>query len=313
LKKEVEKSRKRHNEFMVLSEVPAFTTVEQVRALYRDLNRPEKFRDHIRVLRIIYGLKKEDLPKIGSGSSELELNRLYEAVIALIHKHQPLPPKVPIPSVYPEYPLGAAPTEEALALHAQHQAKAAAAMSTLMASANNGVVFSASRMKRRGQAISASHMALEGTEFEEEGIMWKIIDVRYSKKIKTMVVWYCDMELAALQEVTMEEMIDKRNEDKWGDCEPLECSSVEEVNAWIAASSEQHSCGRGGSQTSEDEEDEDEGEDDDEVPWDMEDDDYPVRDEEEESDEESKEAVNGNATILAIFGIYHKTMAVSYS
>jgi hypothetical protein len=52
----------------------------------------------------------------------------------------------------------------------------------------------------------------------------------------------------------------------------------------------EHSGGRGGSLTSEhEEEDENEGEDDDDVPWDMEGDDYPVRDEEEESDEESME------------------------
>ena len=88
--------------------------------------------------------------------------------------------------------------------------------------------------------MTAAHMALEGVEFVDEDVHWKVIDVKYDKEFKTMVVWYYDMELANELDVTVDEMIQSRNSNDSASCEPLQRSSVEEVNAWIAASLERN-------------------------------------------------------------------------
>jgi hypothetical protein len=82
--------------------------------------------------------------------------------------------------------------------------------------------------------VTSDHMSMEGQEFEEDSVLWKVIDVKYCKKSKVLVVWYYDVQKAREQGITEEVMIEARNAKPVVFCEPLEHSSVEEVRSWIA-------------------------------------------------------------------------------
>ncbi len=77
--------------------------------------------------------------------------------------------------------------------------------------------------------------ALQGELFSEDGIQWKVLEVEWSGKDRTAVVWYYDVLKAAQQGVTEDSMVDasvvKRNS-----MEPLERSTVAEIREWIAQS-----------------------------------------------------------------------------
>jgi hypothetical protein len=153
---------------------------------------------------------------------------------------------------------------EGLQLSAIHQAKNEKEMRLL--TTNSNFTFSAAKRKRNAQAITPAHVDLEGVEFEEDDTQWRVIDVRYSKQLECMVVWYYDVDKAFDLNISLEEMIVARNSNTV--CDPLENSSVEEVNAWIKLSSErfydnnQQTGDGGGSEDDEDEEEEEEEEED---------------------------------------------------
>jgi hypothetical protein len=182
----------------------------------------------------VYGVKKNELPLVGGGSNKEERERLVNAMESMIAN--PLPPKLPAPSPYTTRAPHSAPTEAATALEDAHRAKEALCLSNILARANHGVTFTAARARRASRAVTHNHIAMEGRTFIDEDVEWKVIDVRYSKAQKVMVVWYYDIEMAHEQGISEDDMITLRNDNSWKDCEPLECSSVDEVNTWIGAS-----------------------------------------------------------------------------
>ena len=69
----------------------------------------------------------------------------------------------------------------------------------------------APRKMRRGRStkeLSArdDEIALDGEEFEEDGVQWKVLAVDGSDDDASMVVWYYDVQGANLSEEEMEKM-----------------------------------------------------------------------------------------------------------
>ena len=89
-------------------------------------------------------------------------------------------------------------------------------------------------VKRRERSVRDDETALVGSEFEEDGVQWKVLAVDWSDDDAAMVVWYYD--LAAAGNMTEEEMESKRIAGEAGQVDALEFSSVSEVKAWIKLS-----------------------------------------------------------------------------
>ena len=81
---------------------------------------------------------------------------------------------------------------------------------------------------RKPKAPSHSDRAVEGAEFEEDGIDWKVLAVRWCELTEAVVVWYYDVVEAEAGG------IDEEQGDSY-DC--LEYSSVSEIKRWIERSS----------------------------------------------------------------------------
>lgn len=243
VQKEIKACQRKYNAYMICADIVVIETQHALDDIIRDYNQEglygefcEMIRDQIRLRIAVYGFKPTDFPTIGKGSGLDERIRLIQAMRDKVLP-RPLPPRLPIPSPIPERTPHAAPTEEAAALYAAYVSKSASALTSLLSQSNHGVTFSAARLKRNERAVTAAHVAMQGVEFEEDDVLWKVIDVRYDKEFKTMVVWYYDVELADELDLDEEKMIESRNSNNSASCEPLQRSSVEEVNAWIAASS----------------------------------------------------------------------------
>jgi hypothetical protein len=75
----------------------------------------------------------------------------------------------------------------------------------------------------RARSANAATLALVEAEFEKSLISWKLVGVDWSEELGQVVVWYCDVAMAADLELDEDEMGLAR---KTGvDLAPLECLS----------------------------------------------------------------------------------------
>ena len=81
---------------------------------------------------------------------------------------------------------------------------------------------------KRAREATPAQAALEGQEFEEDGVDWKVLAVVWDATAEEVVVWYYDVGMAAEGDLDL-----ARTEGF--DLGSLECSSVREVKSWISA------------------------------------------------------------------------------
>ena len=77
---------------------------------------------------------------------------------------------------------------------------------------------------------NTKEQALDGEEFEEEGVDWKVLHSEWSEEYEQIVVFYYDVDMAQAEGLTEEQL----GEDLGHDC--VEYSKVSEVAGWIKAS-----------------------------------------------------------------------------
>ena len=160
-----------------------------------------------------------------------------------------LPRKPPEPSPYPERADHAAETGEAAQLKEDYMKEFQQAWKDVMEMTKSGTFTAPKRrsggggvgaprkkrkaVKRRERSVRDNEAALVGSEFEEDGVQWKVLAVDWSDDDAAMVVWYYDIEAADMEEDEMEKM---RIADRAGEVSALEFSSVPEVKKWIQMS-----------------------------------------------------------------------------
>lgn len=205
-----------------------------------DSKKCEIYRDQIRIRDGLYGIPK--ITKIGSGSSATELKRLQEAVEPLVQ--QKLPPIKPPPMPLAERTSVAVPDGTSRSLASDHVARQFQAWEQVRKMVKDGVF----RMKRpaaaqrrrrqrqgqqpakkRARRPNANEQALDATEFEEDGINWKVLHSEWSEEYECIVVFYYDVDMALAEGRTEGELSD----DLGHDC--VEYSTVSEVVGWIKA------------------------------------------------------------------------------
>ena len=91
----------------------------------------------------------------------------------------------------------------------------------------------APKAPKRPREPTPAQAALEGEEFEEGSIDWKVLAVVWDADAEEVVVWYYDVVMAEEGEFSEDDMDLARTEGL--DLAPLECSSVAEVKKWIGA------------------------------------------------------------------------------
>jgi hypothetical protein len=229
----------------------------------------EALRQQIRVRKHVYATppSSEQLPYIGAkpgDSEEKEASRLVEAFKLIVVK--PLPLKLPPPTPYPLREATAAPTVRAKELDAAHLKHVAAAWRDLIVLLDGSPVFNVPKSKAKtsrarakakpagaqlapapkpktvpkqkaapkakaAKVPAAADRALEGEEFEEDGVDWRVLSVRWSSSTEEVVVWYYDVveaEASGVSEEGMSEAIESGES-----CDCLEYSSVKEIRRWI--------------------------------------------------------------------------------
>ena len=218
----------------------------------------EALRVQIRVRKHVYRVPMNNLPPITAKpghSAEEEAERLRLAFVELVKV--PLPSKQHAPTPFPVRGAIAAPSAEAVKLERDHIKKVSNAWGQLIEVLDGNAVFKAkaSKAKRavaQGAALppqgkkartqkpkaaktpSPSERAVEGAEFEEDGIDWKVLTVRWCGSTEAVVVWYYDVVEAAAGGIDEEQMIDAIDKGEFFDC--LEYSSVSEIKRWIECS-----------------------------------------------------------------------------
>lgn len=191
----------------------------------------EKIRDQFRLRIHVYGML---MPKIGGGSSPPECERLIKEFLDIVKL--PLPAKLSTPSPFPVRPEHSSPTAEAVMLSVKYNTQAAAMLSVILASANGGVVLSLARQHRMRREVLPEHVAIQGVQFVESNIDWKVLEVKYDKEYKQLVVWYYDVKIASDQGLSEADYLEAIRTGV--ECEGLVLSSLQEVVEWIEASQE---------------------------------------------------------------------------
>ena len=213
----------------------------------------EALRVQIRVRKYVYRVSMNNLPQITAKPGQSvaqEAERLRIAFVELVKV--PLPAKQHSPTPFPVRGPIPAPSAEAVKLEKDHINQVSKAWGELIKVLDGSAVFKASKAKRavaqgtappkskkararKPKAPSHSDRAVEGAEFEEDGIDWKVLAVRWCESTEAVVVWYYDVveaEAGGIDEEQMNDAIDKGDS---YDC--LEYSSVSEIKRWIECSS----------------------------------------------------------------------------
>jgi len=259
----INKHRNQALKFMEFAAIPVIDSLPQLHALVAShAESPgelaEALRVQIRVRKHVYRVPMNNLPQITAKpghSTEEEAERLRVAFVELVKV--PLPSKQHAPTPFPVRGAIAAPSADAVKLEQEHIKKVSNAWGELIEVLDGSAVFKAkaSKAKRavaQGAAApskqkkartqkpkaaktpSHSDRAVEGAEFEEDGIDWKVLAVRWCGSTEAVVVWYYDVVLAAAGGIDEEEMIDAIDKGDSFDC--LEYSSVSEIKRWIECS-----------------------------------------------------------------------------
>ena len=204
----------------------------------------------------MYGIKAAVLPYISAkpgATEEDEAARLCTAFAGLVKSALPAKPNAPMP--YPLRNAAVAPSTLAVQLGIGHMREISNAWKELVPFLNQNGAFKAPRASTtkprvksaRGPAApttfkdpkapktrtpSASERALEGVEFEEDGVEWTVLTVRWSADSGALVVWYFDTLEAEKYEISEKAMLDAIENGSAFDC--LEYSSVSEFKRWIS-------------------------------------------------------------------------------
>ena len=259
----INKHRNQTLKFMEFAVIPVVTSLAQLDALVAaHAGSPgalaEALRVQIRVRKHVYRVPMNNLPPITAKpghSAEEEAERLRIAFVELVRV--PLPSKQHTPTPFPLRGAIAAPSADAVKLELEHIKKVSNAWGELIEILDGNAVFKAkaSKAKRavapraaaprkdkkaRAQKAKAaknptlSERAVEGAEFEEDGIEWKVLAVRWCGSTESVVVWYYDVIEASAGGIDEEQMADAI--DKGESYDFLEYSSVSEIKRWIGCS-----------------------------------------------------------------------------
>jgi len=173
----------------------------------------EALRDQIRVRVHVYKIKAADLPNIGSDSPEAtacsaSLSSCVRWLLVLSRRARPRR----------FYTRPARCTERRLltAFHMKHLAAISAALVEVVAVTADGT-FKAPRYRaalaaaatprtqapreptlktpKRPRAPTLGQAALEGVEFEEDGVDWKVLAVAWDGELEEVAVWYYNAEM----------------------------------------------------------------------------------------------------------------------
>ena len=214
----------------------------------------------IRVRKNVYGTPPSALPCIGAKpnqTDEQEAQRLLLAFEIIVRKPLPATPRAPMP--FPVRASTAAPTTHAVQLDIKHQldiSKAWGELCGVLTSSSSGLSFNTAKSKasransaraagsspttskakvapkpRATKTPTPAQRALEGEEFEEDGIDWKVLTVMWCAETEAIVVWYFDVVSAAEGELTESDMLEAIESGSSYEC--LEYSSVSEIRRWI--------------------------------------------------------------------------------
>ena len=248
---------------MEFTAIPVVTSLAQLDALVAaHAGSPGELAEALRVQILfrmhVYRVPMNNLPQITAKpghSAEEEAERLRIAFVELVKV--PLSSKQHAPTPFPQREAIAAPSAEAAKLEQEHIKKVSNAWGELIEILDGNAVFKAkaSKAKRavapraaaprkdkkaRAQKAKAaknptpSERAVEGAEFEEDGIDWKVLAVRWCGSTESVVVWYYDVIEASAGGIDEEQMADAI--DKGESYDFLEYSSVSEIKRWIGCS-----------------------------------------------------------------------------
>jgi hypothetical protein len=261
---EITKCAKRNLKYLEFVDITAISSTAALEALAaQHTGSPavlaEALRQQIRVRTHVYGIKA-GLPHISAkpgATVEDEAARLHTAFAGLVKSALPARPNAPLP--YPMRDAAVAPSTLAVQLDISHMRDISNAWKELVPLLNENGAFNAPRASKakprakpraksaRGPAAptafkapkapkprmpSASERALEGVEFEEDGVEWTVLSVRWCADSGALVVWYYDTLEAEKCEISEEAMLDAIESDTAFDC--LEYSSVSEIKSWIS-------------------------------------------------------------------------------
>ena len=245
------------NEFVTITAISSTAALEALAAQHAGSPAvlAEALRQQIRMRIHVYGIKAAVLPNIGAkpgATEEDEAARLRTAFAGLVKSALPAKPNAPKP--FPVRDAAVAPSALAVQLDISHMREISNAWKELVPLLNENCGFKAPRVstakpcvkRARGPAAptalkapkapkprtpSASERALEGVEFEEDGVEWKVLTVRWCADSGALVVWYFDILEAEKYEISEKDMLDAIENGTAYDC--LEFSSVCEIKRWV--------------------------------------------------------------------------------
>lgn len=213
-------------------------------------------RNQIHVRLYVYGVKKADLPLIGSDGGEAEQTRLKEALVNLITTESPLPmTPPPAPDPYLLRALHRTPTKLALRLDHDYIAQIASVITQYKALVENGT-FSLPRNRTHRPLVDDdsgnesddgdtrqpatvpvppryANVAKPGTRFDEDDTTWQVLSMEFSEEYDQLLCYYFDVELAKKKNITVKDMKLAIEKDPPQELEPLERSKLSEVCKWI--------------------------------------------------------------------------------
>lgn len=259
---EIEKHANRALKFHEFAAIPVVSSLHSLNALIaahtdRPAELAEALRQQIRVRKYVYRAKSSELPYISAKpghSSEDEAKRLQAAFTKIVKVA--LSPKPPAPTPFPVRGAAAAPSAFAMELDKAHALSISNAWRELIEVLNGKVVFKAPKAKpskvpkapgtqkpskaktrttaptpKAAKTPSIADRALEGAEFEEDGVEWKVLTVRWCSSAQVVVVWYYDVVEAEAGAVSEDQMTEAIDNGESYDC--LEYSSVNEIRRWV--------------------------------------------------------------------------------
>jgi len=260
---QIEKFENRCLNYDKFSSIDVISSVEALNALAEHVASPKDLAEALRQqtrLRIhVYDMKRALLPTIGvkpGASCQDEATRLLGFYKTHVETALLVPQKPPKPTPFPVRDPVAAPSALATELDRAHVVAISAAWKELAQVLHEGV-FRAPKEKApkkaptqkraktaatgapraprppRKREASAAELELEGQEFEEDGVDWKVLAVRWCDEQGVVVVWYYDLAEAESSELSEEFMTKAIDKGAVSEIDCLEYSSVAEIKRWI--------------------------------------------------------------------------------
>jgi hypothetical protein len=213
----------------------------------------EYLRDQLRAREHAYGQTKTKnaLPAIGSGNTGAEVERIEGGLKPLFAVPLPRLKRAPTPLPSRELSQAVAPTELAKKLLKEYAKRMREAWVELGEYMSKGtfrlprrpVANARNQRARKPRASPAApaprtptarqQAAVMGKDFEDEGVAWRVLDVKWSAEFQEMVVFYYDVEGADEQDL---KAIDATDDFEHCELDAVEMSTLKEVLGWIKES-----------------------------------------------------------------------------